>query len=63
MDKKLVLLCGHFKSASAKTLSRFSVPLRLKPHILVVTKLDRLGRNAMDVRATVEQLASLGVRV
>lgn len=31
--------------------------------ILVVTKLDRLGRNAMDVRATVEQLASLGIRV
>ncbi len=31
--------------------------------VLVVTKLDRLGRNAMDVRATVEQLASLGVRV
>lgn len=31
--------------------------------ILVVTKLDRLGRNAMDVRATVEALAALGVRV
>lgn len=31
--------------------------------ILVVTKLDRLGRNAMDVRATVERLASMGVRV
>ena len=31
--------------------------------VLVVTKLDRLGRNAMDVRATVEQLASMGVRV
>jgi putative DNA-invertase from lambdoid prophage Rac len=31
--------------------------------VLVVTKLDRLGRNAMDVRATVEQLTSLGVRV
>ena len=31
--------------------------------ILVVTKLDRLGRNAMDVRATVEHLASVGVRV
>jgi putative DNA-invertase from lambdoid prophage Rac len=31
--------------------------------VLVVTKLDRLGRNAMDVRATVEALASLGVRV
>ncbi len=31
--------------------------------ILVVTKLDRLGRNAMDVRATVEHLANIGVRV
>ena len=31
--------------------------------ILVVTKLDRLGRNAMDVRATVELLAERGVRV
>jgi putative DNA-invertase from lambdoid prophage Rac len=31
--------------------------------ILVVTKLDRLERNAMDVRATIEQLADLGVRV
>jgi len=29
----------------------------------VVTKLDRLGRNAMDVRATVEGLAGMGVRV
>jgi len=31
--------------------------------VLIVTKLDRLGRNAMDVRATVELLAKLGVRV
>ncbi len=31
--------------------------------VLVVTKLDRLGRNAMDVRATVEALADMGVRV
>lgn len=31
--------------------------------VLLVTKLDRLGRNAMDVRATVEHLASIGVRV
>ena len=31
--------------------------------ILVVTKLDRLGRDAMDVRATIENLAQLGVRV
>jgi len=31
--------------------------------VLVVTKLDRLGRNAMDVRATIEQLAAMHVRV
>lgn len=31
--------------------------------ILIVTKLDRLGRNAMDVRATVERLDGMGVRV
>ena len=31
--------------------------------VLIVTKLDRLGRNAMDVRATVERLAVDGVRV
>ncbi|MBV2131858.1 recombinase family protein [Pseudomonas sp. MAP12] len=31
--------------------------------VLVVTKLDRLGRNAMDVRATVELLADRGIKV
>lgn len=31
--------------------------------VLLVTKLDRLGRNAMDVRATVERLDRSGVRV
>ena len=31
--------------------------------VLIVTKLDRLGRNTMDVRATVERLAAIGVRV
>jgi putative DNA-invertase from lambdoid prophage Rac len=31
--------------------------------VLIVTKLDRLGRNAMDVRSTVERLATMGVRV
>lgn len=31
--------------------------------VLIVTKLDRLGRNSMDVRATVERLANEGVRV
>lgn len=31
--------------------------------ILIVTKLDRLGRNAMDVRSTVERLAGEGIRI
>ncbi|HCZ9102404.1 TPA: recombinase family protein [Klebsiella michiganensis] len=31
--------------------------------VLIVTKLDRLGRDAMDVRKTVEQLAESGIRV
>ena len=31
--------------------------------VLIVTRLDRLGRNAMDVRATVEKLESENVRV
>lgn len=31
--------------------------------MLILTKLDRLGRNAMDVRATVEQLTADSIRV
>ncbi|KWK50423.1 DNA invertase [Burkholderia stagnalis] len=31
--------------------------------MLVVTKLDRLGRNAMDVQSTVQMLADTGIRV
>lgn len=37
---------------------------RLDPgDVLVTTKLDRLGRNAMDVRQTIDLLAGMGVRV
>jgi putative DNA-invertase from lambdoid prophage Rac len=37
---------------------------RLEPDdVLVVTKMDRLGRNAIDVAQTVDRLASMGVRV
>lgn len=39
------------------------VPKLEEGDVLVVTKLDRLGRNAMDVRMTVEYLAEAGVRV
>ena len=31
--------------------------------VLVVTKLDRLGRNSIDVQATVNRVAEMGVRV
>ncbi len=31
--------------------------------VLIVTKLDRLGRDAIDVRTTIESLAAIGVRV
>jgi putative DNA-invertase from lambdoid prophage Rac len=34
-----------------------------KDDILVVTKLDRLGRDAIDVTLTVEKLENLGIRV
>lgn len=46
------------RPAFAKLLDRLE-----EGDVLLVTKLDRLGRNAMDVRATVERLASSGVRV
>ena len=37
---------------------------RLEPgDLLVVTKMDRLGRNAIDVMATIERLAKMSVRV
>ncbi|NHZ67027.1 helix-turn-helix domain-containing protein [Massilia sp. CCM 8694] len=38
--------------------------MRTRPgDVLIVTKLDRLGRNAMDVRATVKRLAADTIRV
>lgn len=46
------------RSGFAKLLDRLEAE-----DVLIVTKLDRLGRNAMDVRATVERLAADGVRV
>jgi len=52
-------------STAAKERPQFSKLLeRLESgDVLVVTKLDRLGRNAMDVRSTVDDLASKGIRV
>jgi putative DNA-invertase from lambdoid prophage Rac len=52
-------------SVAAKCRSGFSRLLdRLEPDdVLIVTKLDRLGRNAADVAATVAALAAMEVRV
>lgn len=52
-------------SVAAKERPRFNRLLDLMEtgDILIVTKLDRLGRNAMDVRSTIEMLAKLDIRV
>lgn len=48
----------------AKMLADIEVLRRAGTKIaLVVSKLDRLGRDAMDVQATIRKLADLGVRV
>lgn len=52
-------------SVAAKSRPGFSgLIAKLEPNdILIVTKLDRLGRSAVDVRATVDELDTTGVRV
>lgn len=52
-------------SVQASARAGFSKLLERLEHgdVLVVTKLDRLGRNAIDVRMTVEMLAARGVKV
>lgn len=52
-------------SVAAKSRPGFSALLaKLEPKdILIVTKLDRLGRSAIEVRATVDTLDDMGVRV
>jgi putative DNA-invertase from lambdoid prophage Rac len=50
--------CARERTGFAKLMDRLEAD-----DVLIVTKLDRLGRNAMDVRATVEELAKAGVRV
>ncbi|MBI2724918.1 MAG: recombinase family protein [Polaromonas sp.] len=49
---------ANFRAGFGKLLNKLEAG-----DVLVVTKLDRLGRNAMDVRATVEGLTGMGVRV
>jgi putative DNA-invertase from lambdoid prophage Rac len=65
VDPKRVITETVSGSVAAKQRKGFARLLdRLEDgDVLVVSKLDRLGRNAMDVRATVEALAAIGVRV
>lgn len=65
VDKRRVVSESISGSVSAEQRPGFSKLLdRMEEgDVLIVTKLDRLGRNAMDVRATVEGLAERGVRV
>jgi putative DNA-invertase from lambdoid prophage Rac len=63
-DHRVVM--EHVSGSTAATLRpQFSRLLdRLEPEdVLIVSKLDRLGRSAPDVRATVELLAARGIRV
>ncbi|WP_339496807.1 recombinase family protein [Pseudomonas sp. EA_15y_Pfl1_P101] len=50
--------CAKDRKGFAKLLERME-----DGDVLIVTKLDRLGRNAMDVRSTVDYLAAQGIRV
>ena len=48
--------------ARRKGFSRFLDKME-QGDLLVVTKLDRLGRDAIDVSMTVEKLAGMGIRI
>ncbi|RXV72633.1 recombinase family protein [Burkholderia stabilis] len=65
VDKRRVITESISGSVSADQRPGFA-ELLLKMEdgdVLIVTKLDRLGRNAMDVRSTVETLAERGIRI
>lgn len=65
VDKRRIVTENISGSVAASERPQFARLLdRLEPgDVLIVTKLDRLGRNAMDVRSTVELLATDDVRV
>jgi putative DNA-invertase from lambdoid prophage Rac len=65
LDPKRIVVETVSGSTPAKQRKGFAKLLdRLEADdVLIVTKLDRLGRNAIDVRSTVETLAKEGVRV
>lgn len=56
------IISGSTKASERPVFSRMLDRME-SGDVLIVTKLDRLGRNAMDVRATVEHLEARGIRV
>lgn len=65
VDKRRVVTESISGSVSAEQRPGFADLLRRMEEgdVLIVTKLDRLGRNAMDVRMTVENLANRSIRI
>ncbi|MGQ7939518.1 recombinase family protein [Paraburkholderia sp. D1E] len=65
VDKKRIVAETISGSVAASERPQFAKLLdRMEDSdVLLVTKLDRLGRNAMDVRQTVERLAESGIKV
>ena len=57
------LIAAAVPSSSLTCLFAPSLDRMENGDVLIVTKLDRLGRNAMDIRKTVEQLATSDIRV
>ncbi|KVL89531.1 recombinase family protein [Burkholderia stagnalis] len=65
VDKRRIVTESISGSVSANQRPGFSKLLDKMEEgdVLIVTKLDRLGRNAMDVRATVEALEGRAIRI
>lgn len=62
--RRIIIECVSGSKAASERPQFAKLMDRLEPSdVLIVTKLDRLGRNAMDVRATVERLAEEGIKV
>lgn len=62
--KRIVVetVSGSLAAAERKGFAKLTEKLEADD-VLIVTKLDRLGRNAMDVMGTIKALDSAGVRV
>jgi putative DNA-invertase from lambdoid prophage Rac len=65
LDPRRIITETISGSVAAKERPQFAKLLDRLEHddVLIVTKLDRLGRNAMDVEATVGRLEAMGVHV